>query len=148
MTKLLTLLSIVVLTNSCSTTKTVSFTTHNNKGQAFSYSLKLPKGYTLRRLSFENENFDSYTYPDSSKIFFSDNLAQSAFPKDAYLKYGKDVNLLFLSSETITLSGHDEVAKYWKTCKLGNVVYGYVQVPADKQNQFDSILNSFKKIER
>lgn len=145
MTKLLILLAILVLTNSCSTTKTVSYTAHNSKGQAFSYSLRIPKGFTFQRFSFESENFDSYTYADSSKIFFSNNLAQSAFPKDAYKKYGKDINLLFLSKDTIIISGHDDIAKYWKTCKHFNVVFGYVQVSSDKQNQFDSILNTFKE---
>ncbi|TMI87886.1 MAG: hypothetical protein E6H06_19475 [Bacteroidetes bacterium] len=145
MTKLLTILSFLPLLSSCSSTKTVSFGTRNNKGQAFIYSLKLPRGYTLTRLNFENENADTYTYPDSSRIFFSDNLAASAFYKNAYTKYGKDINTIFLSKDTITISGQDDVGRHWKTIKQYNVVYGYVQVSVDKQDQFDKILHSFKE---
>ena len=146
MKRLLTALVLIFLSSSCSTTKTVSFKTHNNKGRTFIYSLQLPKGYILTKLSFENENVDTYTYGDSSKLFFSDNLAPSAFYKDAITKYGKDINLIFLSKDTITISGQDDLGTYWKTCKQYNVVYGYVQVVLDKRNQFDSILNSFKEM--
>ena len=145
MKRLLTALVLIFLSSSCSTTKTVSFKTHNNKGQTFIYSLQLPKGYILTKLSFENENIDRYTYGDSSRLFFSDNLAPSAFYKDTYTKYGKDINLIFLTRDTITISGQDDLRKCWKTCKQYNVVYGYVQVPMDKRNRFDSILNSFKE---
>ena len=141
----LTALILTLLFISCGTTKTVSFKTHNYKGEPFIYSLELPKGYRLKKLSFENENVQTYTYADSSRIFFSDNLAPSAFYKDAYKKYGKDINLTFLSSETITISGQDEEGSYWKTSKDYNVVYGYAQVPVDKLNQFENIVNSFKQ---
>jgi len=141
----LTPLILLLLLNSCSTTKTVSLKTHNDKGESFIYSLELPKGYKLTKFSFENENVQTYTYVDSSRIFFSDNLAASAFYKDAYKKYGKDINLTFLSSDTITISGQDEEGRYWKTRKDYNVVYGYTQVPADKLNQFENIINSFKQ---
>ena len=141
----LTALILILLLNSCSTTKTVSFKTLNDKGKSLIYSLELPKGYKLTKLSFENENVQTYTYADSSRIFFSDNLAPSSFYKDAYKKYGKDLNLTFLSRDTITISGQDEEGRYWKTCKDYNVVYGYTQVPGEKLNQFEHILNSFKQ---
>ena len=141
----LTALILLLLLNSFNTTKTVSFKTHNDKGESFIYSLVLPKGYKLTKLSFENENVQTYTYADSSRIFFSDNLAPSAFYKDAYKKYGKDINLAFLSSDTITIAGQDEEGRYWKTRKDFNVVYGFTQVPADKLNQFENIVNSFKQ---
>ena len=145
MTRLLPILSFLLLLSSCRTTKTVAFKTHNNSGQAFAYSLELPRGYTLTQLSFENENAETYTYPDSSRIFFSDNLAPSAFYKDAFTKYGDDINTIFLSKDTATISGEDNLGRHWKTIKQYNVVYGYVQVPSSKQNQFDNILNSFKE---
>ena len=145
MTKLSTILLLLLLSSSCNTTKTVSFKTHNNNRQVLIYSLQLPKGYTLTKLSFENENAVTYTYPDSSRIFFSDNLSPSAFYKDAYSKYGKDINLVFLSKDTITISGQDDLGRHWKTSKQYDVVYGYVQVPSDKQSQFDNILSSFKE---
>lgn len=145
MTKLLTILSFLLLLNSCSPTKTVLFKIHNDKGQAFIYSLQIPRDYILTELSFENENAETYTYPDSSRIIFSNNLAPSAFYKDAYTKYGKDINIIFLSKDRITISGQDDVGRHWKTIKQYNVVYGYVQVSSEKQKQFDNILNSFKE---
>lgn len=148
MTKLLTIFSFLLLLNSCSTPKTVLFKTYNDKGQAFIYSLEIPRGYTLAELSFENENAETYTYPDSSRIIFSGNLAPGAFYKDAYIKYGKDINVIFLSKDTITISGQDDLGRHWKTIKEHNVVYGYVQVPPGKQNQFDNILSSFREKQR
>ena len=148
MTKLETILSFLLFLNSCSPTKTVLFKTHNDKGQSFIYSLQLPRGYKVTELSFENENAKTYTYSDSSRIIFSDNLTPSAFYKDAYTKYGKDINIIFLSKDTITISGQDDLGRHWKTIKDYNVVYGYVQVPSDKKNQFDSILSSFTEKHR
>jgi hypothetical protein len=123
----------------------VSFVIHTDTGQAFIYSLQLPRGYTLSKLSFENENVETYTYPDSSRIIFSDNLAPSAFYKNAYAKYGKDINIIFLSKDTVTISGQDDLGRQWKTIKEYNVVYGYAQVPSNKQSHFDNILNSFRE---
>lgn len=142
----LTALLLFLVLISCGTTKTVLFKTHNDKGEAFIYSLELPKGYRLTKYSFENENVQTYTYADSSRFFFSDNLAPSAFYKDAYKNYGKNISLTFLSSDTITISGQDEEGRYWKTRKDCNVVYGYTQVAADKLNQFENIVSSFKQI--
>lgn len=146
MNRLLIILALLILTSSCSNTKEVFFTTHNNKGQRFKYSLQLPRGFKMTKLGFENEIFVSYKYPDSSIIFFSDDTkATSPFPKDAYEKYGKDLNILFLSKDTITISGWNNLNKYWKTRKGYNVVYGYNQVPLNKLNQYDSILKTFKE---
>src|SRR5664279_4004723 len=119
MSKIATLLTLYCLT-SCTTTKTVFFKTISTAGQQFKYSLKIPKDFTIKKMSFENEDANVYSYSDSSRIYFSDNLKPSSFHKDAYQKYGSDINLIFLVKDTITISGQDEAGKYWKTCKWYN----------------------------
>ena len=75
-------------------------------------------------------------------FFFSDNIKPSAFYPDAYKKYGDDINLKFLSADTVTIDGIDAVGKFWKQHKQKNVVYGYMSVAPEKQEIFDKMLNS------
>ncbi|MBX6361828.1 MAG: hypothetical protein IRZ03_17335 [Acidobacterium ailaaui] len=126
----------------CGTTKTVSFKIVDNKGQKFHFQTRLPKGYIVRSMNFENEKATVFIYSDSSRFFFSDNTKPSAFYPDAYKKYGKDLAIKFLSKDTITISGIDEAGKFWKLRKAKIVVYGYMKVPAEKKRIFDSIFNS------
>jgi hypothetical protein len=56
----------------------------------------------------------TFIYSDSSSIFFSDNTAPGSFYPDAYLKYGKDLNINFLANDTITINGMDDKGRYWK----------------------------------
>jgi hypothetical protein len=104
--------------------------------------MKIPKGYTVKDMDYENERAKVFLYPDSSRLFFSDNIKPSSFYPDAYKKYGKDINLKFLSADTITIDGIDDAGKIWKERKEKNIVYGYMKVPPEKKGIFDSILNT------
>jgi hypothetical protein len=141
----LTVMSFVLLFFSCSTTKTVSFKLRGNDGQKFNYQMRIPKGYTVREMDFENERAKVFLYPDSSRLFFSDNVKPSAFYPQAYKKYGKDLNLNFLTNDTITINGTDEAGNFWEERKAQNVVYGYMKVSLEKKGMFDSILNNLIK---
>jgi hypothetical protein len=121
--------------------KIVSFKVNNN-GKPISYMLSIPKGYKTLIENYENERVKRFLYADSSSIFFSDNVTPSAFYPDAYLKYGKDLNIKFLASDTITINGKDDKGKYWEDRKIKHIVYGYRKVPSDKKEMFDQILDS------
>lgn len=114
----------------------------NGNGKSLSYSLSIPKGYKTRIDNYENERVKTFLYPDSSSIFFSDNVAPSSFYPDAYVKYGKDLNIKFLAADTITINGMDDKGRYWEDRKIKHVVYGYRKVPLDKKEIFDKALNS------
>ena len=135
--------SISFLVAGCRATKIVSFIVADQQGLKFHYQMKIPKGYTMKEMGFENEKTKMFIYQDSSRLFFSDNIKQSAFYPDAYKKYGSDLNLKFLSSDTITISGIDVEGKLWEERKVRHVVYGYMKVPLEKKEMFDITLNGF-----
>jgi len=136
---------------SCSETKIVSYKITEESGREFHYYIKIPKGYTVKKMFTEHkraaeyENVKRFKYPDSSMIFFSDNLRPSAFYPDAYRKYGKHIHLIFLSADTITINGLDEAGKYWEDRKIKHIVYGYRNVPLSKKGQFDKILDNIEQ---
>lgn len=75
-------------------------------------------------------------------FFFSNNIFGGfPFPSDAYFNYGKDLNLKFISADTISLNGILNSGRLWKTCRETNIMYGYTQVPPEKREMFDSIIN-------
>jgi len=131
------LLALSLLIASCSY-HTVTFTTYNDPK---THQLKIPAGFILTKKSYENENAFTYEYPDKSRIFFSDNIHPSSFYPDAYQKYGNNLNLLFITNDTVTISGVDSSGRYWQTRKMKNIVYGYMQVLSERKQLFDSILN-------
>lgn len=125
----------------CATTKKVSFKVIDSQGQKIHYQMCIPKGYIVKIMNYENERAKVFLYPDSSRFFFSDNTKPSAFYPDVYKKYGKDINIKFLSTDTITINGVDEAGKFWKERKAKIVAYGYMKVPIEKKEEFDSIIN-------
>lgn len=132
-----------ILLISCSTTKTVSYKVTDNKGKTFIYQAKIPKGFKTKVTNYEHGWYKDFIYPDSSMFFFSNNiLGGFPFPPDAYINYGKDLNLKFISVDTITLNGILNSGSLWKIQKATNVMYGYIQVPSDKKEIFDKILDS------
>ncbi len=106
--------------------------------------LRLPKGYKTIVANYENERVKTFLYPDSSSVFFSDNVVPSAFYPDAYLKYGKDLNMKFLANDTITINGIDDQGRYWEDRKIKYIVYGYRKVTSGKKVIFDKILDSIE----
>ncbi|HVW99889.1 MAG TPA: hypothetical protein VHA52_05585 [Candidatus Babeliaceae bacterium] len=140
--KLVFIALFILMAIGCATTKRVSFNTRDNTGRTFEYQMRIPKGYIVKNYSFENEGAKILIYPDSSRLYFSDNTKPSAFYPDAYKKYGEYINIRFLTADTITIDGVDEVGKYWKTRKARIVVYGYMKVPIEKKKMFDRIINN------
>lgn len=133
--------SFMLMTFGCATAKKVSFKVIDSQGQKIHYQMRIPKGYIVKIMNYENERAKVFLYSDSSRFFFSDNTKPSAFYPDAYKKYGKDINIKFLSTDTITINGVDEAGKFWKERKAKIVVYGYMKVPIEKKEEFDSIIN-------
>jgi len=140
--KLTTWTFLALLAFGYGTMKKVSFKVFNEQGKPTGYETRIPKGFLIKDVNFENERARFFLYPDSSRFYFSDNVKPSAFYPDAYKKYGKDINLKFLSADTITIEGTDDTGKLWKQHKQNNIVYGYMRVPAEKKKLFDYLVNS------
>lgn len=131
-----------ILLVSCSNTKTVSYKVADNMGKTFIYQVQIPKGFATRETNYEHGWYKDFIYPDSSMFFFSNNiLGGFPFPPDAYINYGKDLNLKFISVDTITLNGILNSGRLWKIQKATNVMYGYIRVHPEKREMFDSIIN-------
>ena len=132
----------------CSETKTISYKRIGENGRKLYYYVKIPKGYIAKRFfvgrAAEYEGGVFFIYPDSAMIFISDNVRPGAFYPDAYRKYGKGINLIFLIRDTITISGVDDSGRYWEDRKFKPILYGYRKVPTNKKEQFDKILDGVK----
>lgn len=132
---------ILLFTLTSCSSRVVSFKTNAN-GKSIKYKLSIPKGYNTTTNIYENERIKTFVYSDSSSIYFSDNTAPSSFYPDAYLKYGKDLNVKFHAGDTIIINGKDDKGKYWEDRKLKHIVYGYRKVQSDCKEMFDKILDS------
>ena len=137
---------VVLIFSSCS--KKIASYNLKIQGKEIKYKLILPQKSKLKIDIYEGETVKTYSFPDSSSVYFSDNVAPSAFYPDAYKKYGKDLNVNFLINDSITINGIDEKGRYWEERKIKNIVYGYRKVPGGKKRIFDDILNSIEIKER
>lgn len=106
------------------------------------YSLKIPSNCTCSLVLQENSVEKFYYYPDSSYFFFSDEVLYHKFGPEVHSKYGRNINLIFLGIDTLTLSGTDSEGKYWLIRKNKDVVYGYRKVQYDNKDKLDAALNS------
>jgi len=61
--------SISFLVAGCRATKIVSFIVADQQGSKFYYQMKIPKGYTMKEMDFENEKAKMFIYQDSSRLF-------------------------------------------------------------------------------
>jgi len=130
------------LSPGCSSTKMASYKVIDQNGNKLIYQVQLPKGFATRKTNYEHGWYKDFIYPDSSVFFFSNNiLGGFPFPPDAYINYGKDLNLKFISVDTISLNGILNSGRLWRILRESNIMYGYTQVPPEKREMFDSIIN-------
>jgi hypothetical protein len=129
----------------CHETKRVSFIIHVDLKHGFRYQMDIPKGYTVSKVYSDDHTTDKvFWYPDSTGVYFSDDINPSAFYPDAYRKYGKGISILFAVTDTITINGIDPKGRLWEDRKMKHVVFGYRKVPVNKKEQFDKILNTMR----
>jgi hypothetical protein len=79
----ITILLMVMLALSCSSTKNVSFMLTDRVGKKYIYHMSIPKGFTITEMNFENERAKVFNYPDSSGLYFSNNVVGGPFYSQA-----------------------------------------------------------------
>jgi hypothetical protein len=104
--------------------------------------MKIPKGSTLVKITAAGEGEEHrYWYRDSSVIYLS-TLSGSGTLNESFIN-SQPVNYnKRFSSDTASFSGIDGKGNYWKEVKRGNLLYGYSNVPFNKQTIFDKAINS------
>lgn len=108
----------VMLLASCKAQRIVKFTT----GQ-FKYLLEVPANYKLSKVA-DDHGFREhrFVYPDSSIIYITNDARSGGAINTAKArKYGNDIYLKILSSDTLDINGN-EGDKYWREQKLNDVV--------------------------
>jgi hypothetical protein len=138
---------ILILLYGCNTQKVEYYKVVDRSGVKQTYKMTVPRGYRIKWMDFESERIKVLEYADSSRIYFSNNLKQSSFPKDGYSTYGSDLNLIFLTADSLTLSGCDSsIGRYWKVRKTRSIVVGYFNVNLSRKREFDSIIQNLSVI--
>lgn len=142
MRKITFILIVVFIQSSCSAQKPLKFVTHKSD-----YFLDLPSGYELRKLK-DDDGYQEYQamYPDGSIVYITDdNKSGGSMNKAKEEKYGTNVYLQILSSDTLTLKGEHLDGKVWREDKLDKVVIGYIDVPISQKDRYDKILATLRR---
>jgi hypothetical protein len=117
----------------------------NYKNIPQKYSFKLPKGAKVYKI-VSDDSFMEYKiiFPGNKILFISNNDIDGCSINDyKYDVYGKNVNMKFLTSDTLQLSGKNNLG-YWKEIKKDGLVYGYLNLHENEIIKFESILASKK----
>jgi hypothetical protein len=132
---------VLLIQVSCLAQKPVKFTSYKTD-----YLLDLPKGYELKKLK-DDEGYREYqaVYPDGSVIYITDDEKSGGSNNAKEEKYGANVYVQILASDTLVLDGSNNDGRYWKEHKQGKIVVGYFSVPPDKKVEFDKALATLKR---
>lgn len=131
---------MVLILTSC-TSKIASFKV-NVDSRTMEYSISIPAGYKYISMDYQHARGKIFLYPDSSSIFFTNDIKSGAIYPEKFKKYGNDVGMKFLTNDTLVINGTDDKGRYWEERKMKNIVYGYMKVPPSKKELFDKVLNS------
>lgn len=123
------------------------------------------KNYTLQVLATQkvnylvgghNEREKQFIYPDSSKLYVSTFFC-SLLNYDNILKLDNSVSkkrltdasqfespLASKKTDTLVVEGSTANNLYWKDVRIGKISVGYVNVPAEKREEFDKMLLSLR----
>jgi len=159
MKRILPILSLLLFV-SCNTNLTTVCYRYRNKPIC---SLRIPQGYKEWIISSgETEREHRYCYEDSSFIFYisdylynpntenielmGDSIYNYRFQnkqllESIYEQYGKEV--LFNLPDTLELSGESSNSLCWRDILVGNISFGYVNVPINKKKFYDHCLDSY-----
>lgn len=113
-------------------------------GRYFKYSFKINKHCSCEFLLEEGLKGKYYTFKDSSLIFINNNIPPKTLPKEVIAKYGRQVGIRFLGTDTLTLKGVDSIGRFWEIRKNKYAVYSYWNVPPNRKAEFDAIFDSMK----
>lgn len=107
--------------------------------------LNIPKNYVFEGLQAGREIEHRYWYTDSIVLYittFENTLNYSQIRAGG--KYYERFEAL-RSGDAITLSGYNSKSLYWKDRLLkSGITIGYRNVPREKLNKFDDLVNSFE----
>jgi hypothetical protein len=141
------LLPVIIVTGvSCSPGKAIVFTSADRTGKPVAYALSIPKG--SKSVQFGNPHYKgtSFVYPDSSMIFFTDDVTHSQIYRGGRMIYPRDLRMKFITNDSLTIRGVDTAGGHWEERKRGSIIYGYWNVPPAKKPLFDSLLNRLKAV--
>lgn len=138
--KSLVLVLLSVLFVSCMAQKTVKFSIDTKQ-----YLLDIPSGYRLVKSKDYHQHIEyKFQYPDSSIIYITDDIESGgAINTDKVKKYGNNIFIKILTSDTLDISGV-EGKKYWREIKRNNVVAGYINAPLSKEKQYQDVLKTLR----
>lgn len=120
--------------------KMVSFKVYAD-GRTLEYKLLIPKGYKYIPVDYQHARGKVFVYPDSSRLYFTNDVKSGMIYPEKFKKYGSDVGMKYLTNDTLVLSGIDDEGRYWEERKTKNVVFGYTKVPPGRKEMFDTLLN-------
>ncbi|WP_091549562.1 hypothetical protein [Thermoflexibacter ruber] len=108
------------------------------------YELILPKNFKKSVVTGSHELEYNFLYSDSTVFFISNDKKNGSFANyERYRKYGSNINLVYVTQDTVFLEGVNKVGKFWREIKLKNVIIGYINADSSKKVAFD---NSIKNI--
>lgn len=119
----------------------------------YDYRMNIPKGYINHLIiAGSHGNEYQYWYTDSVLLYISnesgmttpnyDNIKQAGYGSkkfEFFIKHG-DFN-----GEPLELSGKNQKGFYWKEISIGEMYFGYKNVPLEKKEIFDKALYSIQK---
>lgn len=133
---------IAIISGSCATQNMVKFELHGYD-TASVFRIDAPEGFKVSKYSDDHGYREyHYKYDDGSILYITDNLKTgSDFNKYKSEKYGSQIYIKITVSDSIDIGGvHED--RYWREIKNKYVVYGYMNVPPGRKEQFDNIVEN------
>lgn len=108
------------------------------------FFLDAPKGYTSSENTGDHgfsENY--YTYSDGSILFITNVIDSGSHTNhdNRLKKYGRDIYLMFAISDSLDIQGERD-GLFWREMKKDYLVYGYLNVPEEKKELFDQLIEN------
>ena len=142
-----TFLVLIFPLNSC-ITKNVNKFELNRLGTISEFKIGAPEGFEMLKYTDDHGYQEHhYKYSDGSILYITDDIdSGSDFNEYKAEEYGDHIFLSITISDSIDIGGMHE-KKYWREIKKDGVIFGYLNVPFDKKNMFDDVVeNKIKPI--
>lgn len=108
--------------------------------------VEVPKRYNRDKSVNEGMCEYNFTYKDSSVLYISTNVW---FGSRLNMENRYNINHQAYRREnlrdTIEISGIQKNGELWREVIIGDVLFGYLNVPESKKELFDEVLNSIEK---
>ncbi len=107
------------------------------------FKMSIPVGYEKVLIEGSHENEVQFVYPDSSIIYFSNDLISGSFSNWKNLESISTKTSDYLYQDTIRNEGFSDKG-YWRELKLKDVIIGYLNAPLDKKEAYNGALESIR----